>query len=235
VISQDIDSAERFYTRISHVYDALADAGEHTAREVGLRLLDARRGERVLELGFGTGTAIVPIARAVSEHGRVLGVDISEGMRQVAAERVAAAGLCRSVDLLVGAIPPIPARDQEFDAVFMAFTLELFPNDSIPMVLQEIRRVLRPGGRFVVVAMDEGDDTQQQGLAERTYQWLHRHFPHIIDCRLINVVGLLKEGGFTISRAAALEIWGLPVKVCAAFDVPEMQAPARAGTAASAE
>jgi demethylmenaquinone methyltransferase/2-methoxy-6-polyprenyl-1,4-benzoquinol methylase len=213
---QDTDSAARFYTRVSHVYDSLADAGEHVARELGLRLLDARPGDRVLEIGFGTGGALVQIARAVSDHGRVIGVDIAEGMGQVAADRVAAAGLSGSVSVLVAAVPPIPSPDQHFDAVFMAFTLELFPDDVISAVLLETRRVLRPGGRFVVVAMDEGNDAQKHGFAERAYQWLHRHFPHIIDCRPIDVDGLLKRAGFTVSRVEVLEIWGLPVKVCVA-------------------
>jgi demethylmenaquinone methyltransferase/2-methoxy-6-polyprenyl-1,4-benzoquinol methylase len=213
---QDADAAKRFYTRVSHVYDALADAGEHGARELGLRLLQARPGERILEIGFGTGSAIVEIARAVGDYGQVLGVDVSEGMRQVAADRLAAADLPGITSLLVVAVPPIPAPNQHFDAVFMAFTLELFPDDAIPTVLQETRRVLKPAGRLVVVAMDEGTDAQREGFAERAYQWLHRHCPHIIDCRPIDVVGLLKGAGFTVGRVEVLEIWGLPVKVCAA-------------------
>jgi demethylmenaquinone methyltransferase/2-methoxy-6-polyprenyl-1,4-benzoquinol methylase len=212
--SQDIEATRLFYTRISHVYDALADAGEHRARELGIALLDAQSDERILEIGFGTGTAILPIARAAGGAGGVLGVDISEGMCQVAVQRVASAGLSDRVDLRVAAIPPIPVAAREFDAAFMAFTLELFSDEIIPAVLQEVRRVLKRGGRFVVVAMDTGNEAQKKGFAERTYQWLHRHFPHFVDCRPIDVVRWLEHAGYTITHAKTVDIWGLPVKVC---------------------
>ena len=91
---QDIAAAQRFYTRISHVYDALTDAGERTARDLGLKMLDAQTDEQILEVGFATGTGVVHIARAVGEHGRVLGLDISEGMRNV---RGTACGVQRRV------------------------------------------------------------------------------------------------------------------------------------------
>jgi demethylmenaquinone methyltransferase/2-methoxy-6-polyprenyl-1,4-benzoquinol methylase len=217
---QDTEAAERFYTRISRVYDAVAEADEHVARELGLRWLDARPDEHILEVGFGTGTAIVRVAQAVGEHGRVLGIDISEGMRQVAGQRVAAAQVAGTVELRVAAIPPIPAADRSFDAAFMAFTLELFPDGSIPLVLQEIRRVLRRAGRLVVVAMNAGDGSHRASLAERTYRWLHHHFPHIIDCRPIDVVGVLGEVGFAVTRTTPVDIWGLPVTVCRAFSNP---------------
>jgi demethylmenaquinone methyltransferase/2-methoxy-6-polyprenyl-1,4-benzoquinol methylase len=213
-MTQDLEATRRFYTRISHVYDALADAGEHAARELGLAFLDVRPSERILEIGFGTGTAILPIARAVGRAGVVRGVDLSEGMCQVAAQRVASAGLSDRVDLRVAVVPPIPGAAREFDAAFMAFTLELLPDEVIPAVLHEVRRVLKPGGRFVVVAMDTGQEADRTGFAERTYQWLHAHFPQIVDCRPIDVVHWLEHAGYTVVRAQTVDVWGLPVNVC---------------------
>jgi demethylmenaquinone methyltransferase/2-methoxy-6-polyprenyl-1,4-benzoquinol methylase len=212
--SQDIGSTQQFYTRISQIYDALTDAGEHVAHKLAVKWLDARPGERILEVGFGTGTAMVPIARAVGRRGQIVGVDISEGMCRVASRRVRSARLAATVHLRVAAIPPIPADDRQFDAAYMAFTLELFPDEAIPMVLHEIRRVLRPDGRFVVIAMDKGDKGQKPGFAERAYRWLHEHCPNVIDCRAIDVVGLLTDAGLALIRVQTLDIWGLPVKVC---------------------
>ena len=65
--SQDLDAARAFYTRISSVYDALADRDEHVARQTGLTLLDAQAGEHVLEIGFGTGSSLMGLATAVGE------------------------------------------------------------------------------------------------------------------------------------------------------------------------
>ena len=209
--SQDLEAARTFYTRISAVYDALTDRDEHRAREMGLSLLDARPGECILEIGFGTGASVVPLGAAVGAGGRIFGIDISPGMKAVAEERVHSAAPAAEVSLTLGAVPPIPFADRTFDAVFMAFTLELFPDDTIPGVLHEVRRTLRVGGRMVVVSMVVGTEEQQHGVPERIYGWMHRHFPHIVDCRPIDVESRLRDAGFTIARVEHLVIWGLPV------------------------
>jgi len=214
--SQDLEAARTFYTRISSVYDALADRDEHRARELGLSLLDARVGERVLEIGFGTGSSIVPLAAGVGASGCVCGIDISPGMKAVAEQRIRAVNAATAVDLRLAAVPPIPFDDATFDAAFTAFTLELFPDDTIPRVLSEVRRTLRTHGRFAAVSMTLGTAEQRHRMPERVYTWMHRHFPHIVDCRPIDVDRLLAESGFTISRMERLEIWGLPVAVCLA-------------------
>jgi demethylmenaquinone methyltransferase/2-methoxy-6-polyprenyl-1,4-benzoquinol methylase len=214
--SQDLEAARTFYTRISSVYDALADRDEHRARELGLSLLDAKSGERVLEIGFGTGSSIVPLAASVGASGRVCGIDISPGMKAVAEQRVRSVNAAAAVDLGVAAVPPIPFKDASFDAAFMAFTLELFPDDTIPGVLSEVRRTLRRHGRFAAVSMALGTDAQRDQVPERIYMWMHRHFPHIVDCRPIDLERLLAEAGFAILRMEQLEIWGLPVAACLA-------------------
>ncbi|MEO1995909.1 MAG: 2-heptaprenyl-1,4-naphthoquinone methyltransferase, partial [Planctomycetaceae bacterium] len=64
-----------FYDRISSVYDALSDSNEHAARETGQNALLLQDGERVLEIGFGTGNSVMDLARAVGADGRVSGID----------------------------------------------------------------------------------------------------------------------------------------------------------------
>jgi len=215
--SQDLDAARAFYTRISSVYDALADRDEHLARQKGLTLLDAQPGEHVLEIGFGTGSSLVGLATAVGASGRVCGIDISPGMKAVAEQRLRSTDASTTVDLRVAAVPPIPFGDTAFAATFTAFTLELFPDDTLPTVLREVRRTLRAGGRVGVVSMDTGTAEQRRGVPERTYIWMHRHFPHIVDCRPIDVEQRLADAGFTIQRIERLEIWGLPVVACVAY------------------
>ena len=214
--SQDLDAARAFYTRISSVYDALADRDEHQAREAGLALLDAQEGEHVLEIGFGTGSSLVELVAAVGASGRVCGIDISTGRKAIAEQRLRSTPASATVDLRVGAVPPIPFGDKAFGATFAAFTLELFPDDTLPTILGEVRRTLRPGGRLAVVSMDVGTAEQRRSAPERMYTWMHRHFPHIVDCRPIDVEQRLGEAGFTIQRSERLEIWGLPVVACLA-------------------
>ena len=108
--------ARKFYDRISHAYDAIADGGEHKARERGLELLDVQPGESVLEIGFGTGHSLVTFAEAVGENGKVVGVDISSGMRDVSTRRLEKAGMQDRVKLHVTPVPPLPENLGEFDA-----------------------------------------------------------------------------------------------------------------------
>ncbi len=206
--SDQAEGARKFYDRISGVYDALADASEQEARELGIRLLAPAGGERVLEIGFGTGHAVVEIAQRLS-GGRVSAIDVSPGMLAIAEKRVRAAGVGVQVgELRLGDAKDLPYETGSFDAAFSSFTLELFSEAEIPRVLGEISRVLRPGGRLCVVAMyDDGRKTPMVEL----YRFLHRHFPHIIDCQPIDAPACLERAGFEVVGSETLSLWGLPV------------------------
>jgi demethylmenaquinone methyltransferase/2-methoxy-6-polyprenyl-1,4-benzoquinol methylase len=132
-------------------------------------------------------------------------------MRDVEEERVRSAGVAARIQLTVGSVPPLPFGDAAFDAVFMAFTLELFPDDTIPIVLCEVHRVLRSPGRIAGVSMAHSTQAQRHGLAERIYVWMHCHFPRIVDCRPSDVERALSDGGFTLLRTERLQISGLPI------------------------
>lgn len=209
----ETDATRHFYDRISGVYDMLADADEHAAREKGLQALAVQPGEYVLEIGFGTGHSLVSLAEAVGPDGMVCGVDISQGMHDAALHRLQQSGLADRVDIRVAAIPPLPWPDEQFDAVSMSFTLELFPLEVIPDVLAECRRVMKPSGRIGVVSMSVTPEGEKDSMMEKTYKWMHRHFPHIVDCQPIDAVKHLEEAGYTITHSEHMEIWSMPVVV----------------------
>jgi ubiquinone/menaquinone biosynthesis C-methylase UbiE len=87
------------YTRLSKWYDRFGGSEEPHIAE-GLRLLNVQPGERVLEVGFGTGRSLIVLARAVGAAGRVVGIDLSPGMIAVAREQLRRALSCPSA--LVG-------------------------------------------------------------------------------------------------------------------------------------
>jgi demethylmenaquinone methyltransferase/2-methoxy-6-polyprenyl-1,4-benzoquinol methylase len=202
-----------FYDRISRAYDLIADSSEHTAREKGLQLLAAAPREKVLELGFGTGHSAVALARSVGPRGKVFGIDISEGMLEVARKRAADEGVADRVELSLGDARQLAFADGQFDAAFTSFTLELFNEGDIPRVLGETRRVLRPGGRLAVVAMAREEEVN---VMTEIYVWMHRHFPHFVDCRPIDVPAWLQPAGFTVDRLEKMAIWSLPVAIVVA-------------------
>jgi len=203
------ESARHFYDRISGVYDALADSSEHRARELGIGLLAPAGNEQVLEIGFGTGHGLVEIGRRLGNGGRVSGLDVSPGMLDVARKRIQASGLeDRIGELRLGNAAELPYDDGSFDAVFTSFALELFSEEDIPGVLEQISRVLKPGGRLGVVAMH--DDGRKTAIVD-LYRFLHRHFPHIVDCQPIDAPAHLEQAGFEVVARQGLSIWGLPV------------------------
>jgi demethylmenaquinone methyltransferase/2-methoxy-6-polyprenyl-1,4-benzoquinol methylase len=172
--------------------------------------LDAAAGERVLEVGFGTGHGLVALARQVGEWGEVYGLDISEGMLRVARQEVIKAGLADRVELAIGDAEAMPFMDDPFDALFMSFVLELFDTPQIPAVLQESRRVLRSDGRISVVALSREGES---GLMRQLYEWAHQKFPKVVDCRPIYVRKALEDAEFRIEEAVERMMWGLPVEI----------------------
>ena len=214
---QDQSAAKSFYDRISAAYDALTDANEHRVRERGLEMLGVSGGEVVLEIGYGTGHSLVELANAVGGDGAVHGVDISQGMHDVSESRVGKAGLDDRVQLRVAAVPPLPYDDETFDAVTMSFTLELFPSEVIPTVLAEVARVLKPDGRLGVVSMATVPEGDHESVMERAYKWMHRHFPHIVDCQPIDVERVLAASGLDVAQDDRIEIWTMPVAAVVAI------------------
>ena len=155
-VFQSKAETKAFYDKISHVYDLLSEHSEGPVRRSGLENLDARRGEKVLEIGFGTGHPLVSLAQSVGPTGRVYGLDLSERMLDVTRDNLQKAGLAERVELVCGDAIQLPYPSDSLDAIFMSFTLELFDTPEIPKVLAECQRILRPGGRIVVVGVFQG-------------------------------------------------------------------------------
>lgn len=197
--------ARRAYDRASR-WSRLEEPFERRAVAAGLELLRVQPGERVLELGCGAGGALVALARAVGSAGRVVGLDLSPSMIDLAATRLRRAGLEEWAEVVVADATSVSFADASFDAVFMSFTLELFDTPEIPLVLAECRRVLRPGGRIGAVSLSRADPVR---LPTRLYERLHDRFPAMLDCRPIRARLALEAAGFEQARSRTIPLWGL--------------------------
>jgi demethylmenaquinone methyltransferase/2-methoxy-6-polyprenyl-1,4-benzoquinol methylase len=202
------EETRSYYDRIARIYDLMADHSEAPARQAGLDLLAARPGEKVLEVGFGTGHCLVALAQAVGPAGKVYGLDISDAMRRHAEENLQKAGLADRAELACGDGLRLPYPAGALDAAFMSFTLELFDTPEIPLVLAECKRVLRPGGRIAVVGMSKEEG---HGVVFHLYEWTHKHFPNFVDCRPIFVARALEEAGLRVQKQERFRIW-VPVE-----------------------
>jgi demethylmenaquinone methyltransferase/2-methoxy-6-polyprenyl-1,4-benzoquinol methylase len=210
-VNRSKDAARTSYNRMSRWYDMIAGSTEKKYRDWGLEKLSAQPGEKILEIGFGTGHCLVALAKAVGPSGHVLGLDISDGMLAIARERLNGEKLADRVDLYLGDAAHLDfIEPNSLDGIFMSFTLELFDNPEIPRVLEECHRILKPGGRLAVVSMTK---THPPGIAVRMYEWFHEHIPDYADCRPIFARQAFEETGFKIQNVSVLSMWGLPVEI----------------------
>ncbi|HPA18706.1 MAG TPA: class I SAM-dependent methyltransferase [Verrucomicrobiae bacterium] len=208
-VFQTKDQTRAFYNKISRVYDLLAERSEAPVRRAGLALLNPRAGERVLEIGCGTGHCLVKLAMAVGVSGRVFGLDLSDKMLELAKARLSEMKIAARALLRCGDAARLPYGDACMDAIFMSFTLELFDTPEIPRVLGECKRVLRPEGRIVIVGMSK-DESRDPLIS--VFEWGHKHFPNFLDCRPILVRAALEQAGFKIKKALKKQMW-IPVEV----------------------
>jgi len=209
-VSRTKAEARHYYDRISRIYDYLTRAFERKFAEIALDRLSVEEGETALEIGFGSGCCLQRIARSVGERGRVYGIDISLGMITVTRRKLDNAGLRVRVNLIQGDAESLPYSDSTFDAVFMSYTLELFDTPEIPRVLEEVKRVLRPGGRLAAASLSRASGGS---VMLRLYEWAHTRWPKHADCRPIYLEQSLSDAGFKIETKEIVVKYGLPNEI----------------------
>jgi arsenite methyltransferase len=119
-------------------------------------------GETVLDIGCGAGMDLLLAARRIGPSGRAIGIDMTEAMRDRARASAAAAGLT-NVEVHRADATALPLEDRSVDVVISNGVLNLVPEKE--KAFGEIRRVLRPGGRFqladIVLDGELGEDARR--------------------------------------------------------------------------
>lgn len=157
----------------------------------------------VLEIGVGTGRNL----RYYPENVRLTGVDVSSAMLQIA--RVLANTLGREVDLRVGDAQYLEFADATFDTVVSTFSLCSIPDDT--RAVAEVRRVLRPGGLFLLVEHVASPHPPVKAV-QKLLDWFTVRFQG--DHQLRDPLEHLKREGFEISQFERLK-WGIVVRIMA--------------------
>jgi ubiquinone/menaquinone biosynthesis C-methylase UbiE len=157
------------YDRTAAFYDSVVAELQASAKLAAIEALDRRRGERFLEVGSGTGWVFARIV-AASGSEAALGLDVALGMIEVARRRLQEEADIGTAPLMLGDTTALPFAEGAFDCLLITYTLEVLPTNAILPALRECLRVLRPGGRAVVLDLTpgEGDD------AAMTSDWQRR-------------------------------------------------------------
>jgi ubiquinone/menaquinone biosynthesis C-methylase UbiE len=144
-------------------------------RRITLARMGLNPGEKVLDLGVGTGHMARDIAVAPTQN-EIVGIDINEGMLALCEARCD--GLT-NVSLQVGDLCNLPFDDNSFDVALSVQTFEYL--DDIPKALSEALRVLRPGGRFIIRDADWGTLIWQSDDPQRMRKMLDVWDEHLVD------------------------------------------------------
>ena len=172
-------------------------------RRATREVLALRDGEQVLDVGSGPGFLADEMAREVGASGRVVGVDPSESMLALARRQTAAA------EFRAGGALELPFDDGSFDVVVSTQVLEYV--EDVAAALAEARRVLRPGGRLLVLDTDWDSIVWQTADAERMRRVLAAWEEHLADPRLPRrLPGLIRDAGLTLSHSGVLAILNHP-------------------------
>ncbi|MEZ3163712.1 methyltransferase domain-containing protein [Halorubrum sp. RMP-47] len=175
--------------RGQRVYDRWAEYGvlyravdrlTRSVRKTAGVALGVGAGDAVLDLGCGPGGSLPILADAVGADGTVIGVDYSAGMVRAATERARANP---PAAVIRGDAGGLPLRDDAVDAAFASLALSAMP--AIGGVLDEVERVVRPGGRLVVV-----DGRAPDGAAGSALRAVYRR---LVNFRNPDVLAVLRH------------------------------------------
>lgn len=169
---------------------------EQAFRDKVLDLARLASGESILDVGCGTGTLAIAAKRRVGPNGAVHGVDASPEMLVRAEKKAKKAGV--EVLFRNTLAEALPFADAQFDAVLSTVMFHHLPRKARLQCACEMRRVLKPGGRVLVVDFEGMADEKRTLLS-------HFHRPHG-HVRLNDIISLLREAGLNTVESGPVGI-----------------------------
>ncbi len=167
-------------------------------RRTILGALALQPGERVIDIGSGPGLLASEMAVAVGTDGRICGVDVSESMLALARARTPPAG-GGPIEYHEAGAHTLPYAEQSFDVAVCTQVYEYV--DDVPAALLELGRVLRPGGRALVLDTDWDSIVWASSDDERMHRVLAAWEEHLVDPHLPRTLTrLLCDAGLEVTN-----------------------------------
>jgi ubiquinone/menaquinone biosynthesis C-methylase UbiE len=178
------EAASRKLEAVYHTPDIV------TQRRQTLNRLALREGASVIDIGSGPGILLAEMAEVVGPEGRATGVDVSDSMLALTAQRFSSSLVKDRVSFLKADATRLPFEPASFDAAISTQVYEYVPD--IDLALAELYRVLRPGARAVILDTDwdsivwNATDEALMGrvLSLWTRRFAHPHLPRTLSHRL---------------------------------------------------
>jgi ubiquinone/menaquinone biosynthesis C-methylase UbiE len=162
----------------------------HRLRNMTVDQALLKSGEKVLDVGCGTGGVTIPAKQRVGKSGEAAGIDPSSEMIAIARRKASRAG--QEIDFRIDVIESLPFPDEMFDVVTSSLMMHHLPEQLRVKGLTEILRVLKPGGRILITDMMRPSGYSLQ----RLFTSVILHHGHVVQFGLQDVPALLSEAGF---------------------------------------
>lgn len=178
------------------------------------RRLGLRSSDQLFDIGCGSGTLLAHLASRVKPETKWFGVDLSDVQLQLAKERIRKTGWEEHISLQQGSGAVLPFPDASFDVVITSHVLHHVPAAGLPALFAEIRRVLRPGGRYLSWAFVRGETEEKQrhivqilARARSPEEVMRQMYFHTES----TVAEILRQQGFTVAPLPLGVFWLPPV------------------------
>lgn len=151
------------YDLINHVITLGMDSGW---RKLAARTCLEGKPHRILDVGCGTGDLSISIAKRAPKDTEIIGLDYSQPMLDIAKQKAEKAGVSAQVSFITGDASHIPFPDEHFDCVGISFAFRnlTYNNPLCRPHLTEVIRVLKPGGRYVIVESSQPTNRIIRGI-----------------------------------------------------------------------
>ncbi|MBI5554617.1 MAG: class I SAM-dependent methyltransferase, partial [Elusimicrobia bacterium] len=142
------------YGRLAWIYNFFTDF-EMSHHKKAVPLAEIKETDAVLEVACGTGRATVAIAKRIGRGGEFFAVDITKAMLNKAKNRLKKNGLLDRVQWQLGDAKKLQFPNNKFAFVYNAYMFDLIDASDFPDIISEFKRVLKPGGKLVLVNMSK--------------------------------------------------------------------------------
>lgn len=170
---------------------------EKKFRQAALDLVDIKPGMNMLDVGCGTGSLTIAARQKLGQDGVVVGIDPSSKMVNLAQDKAGKAGV--AIDFQVGVIEKLDFPGDQFDLVLSSLMMHHLPDELKLAGLEEVHRVLKPGGQLLIIELDPG--------AFSLASLVHGHSSQL-STALENVLSYLENTGYASIEYGRLKFRG---------------------------